>query len=383
MRGQALKALAFETLANCHKRNISNLVIAFSVLVATISLSTEVHASDSAEHDQSAASSGNKGKARDKSVGSAGPGSTAQSPELETKSELASLGNADLGLTGALVGAAEQPNTSALSLKTALKSKKKSKFSFDFYMEVDGFPAAVKNHTPTAANVQYFAGPKYALSDSTVIYFRPQWNTVYSEASAPSAPTSRAATTITHVGDAILGISDSKLARWGKDGTLTGIARYYLPTGEASRKSGQNGVLYGRTIANQQLNKTYSVMFQTISEYWLQSNKTLLGSDGKRSGTPNFELVPFVAVNASVNKHLDFTQSLGMDYTFVHGDKAFNVDPQAITQVYFDTSVSTDLIPSVSLSLGLNNEPTVNSGSGFHAYRDSDMYFYLMMFASL
>ena len=328
------------------------------------------YATQSPAHLMLAAST-TPGKPQSKSVAPGGvtePGASANSKEVLP-----------------VVGAESEPGTSTLSLKAELQKARKSKLSADFYLESDAHVREIKDRRPSAVVFQYFAGPRYSLGQTTSVYIWPQWSTVYNSASGPLEDKTRAANGVTHMGDTIIGISDSKLARWGNGGSLLGIGRFYIPTGELSRSIGQRGLLFSRMIATQPLNKRLNLIFQAITEYWLQSRNSSINSTGKLVGNPNFEIVPFFSLSAKVFEHLNFTQSLGMDYTWVRGDAAVNLARKITTQTYIDTSVSTDVIPHLTVFLGANNDgATLNNGSGgFRAYRDSETYYYMMLLASI
>jgi hypothetical protein len=297
------------------------------------------------------------------------------SSPAESRGESANSTGVSAGLPVGPAGA--QHGISSLNLPGFFKRITPSALGADFYVETDAYPQKLQDKGSGAVGLQFFAGPTYKLSDATTLYVRQQWATSYTPSTA-----AQGSKTNTHMGDTILGVVNTSLLKWGSTGSLTGIGRIYLPTGETSRANHQNGMLYARTIAAQNFGSKLVLSFQTINEYMIQPNKTVL-SDGKPTGTARAETTPFLNAAVNLAKHLDYSQSVGLDYNWVRGDKTVGVDSKGTTQLYIDSYLSTDVFPKLTLILGATNEPTLNNGTKFQAFRDSEYYFYSILLASI
>jgi len=286
------------------------------------------------------------------------------------------------GETGEGTSGAPNAGMIALSIEDREKTVKPKRLGLDFFTEIDGFPQAVKDRAASAGLFQYFAHLHYDLTENLSFYIRPQWTTTYDAASGPAAE-ARGARATTRVGDTVFGVIDSALLKWKGEGSLTGIARYYVGTAEVSRDVGQKGNFYGRLIAQQPLSRRVTALAQLVSWYWIQANNVSFNSSGKYVGNLEAEVTPYSSLTVKLVKHLNFTQSLGLDYIWIHGSKVVSVASQGQTKAYIDTSLVTDAIPHLTVSIGANNEPLLNGGDRFKAFRDSETYFYTMIYATL
>ena len=279
-------------------------------------------------------------------------------------------------------GTSGAPNAGMISLSITDQEKPANAphFGLDLYTEADGFPQALKDRAAAAGLLQYFAHIHYDLTENLSFYIRPQWTTTYN-ASGGAGP--NAGYALTQVGDTIFGVMDTALMKWKGEGSLTGIARYYAGTGEVSRNLGQKGNFYGRMIAAQPLSKRVTLLAHTVGWYWMQANDVSLNAKGKYIGNLNAEVTPFTSMTVMLFPHLNFTQSLGLDYIWLRGSRNVGVAAQGQTKAYIDTSFVTDSIPHLTVSVGANNEPLLNGGDRFEAFRDSETYFYTMIYATL
>lgn len=167
--------------------------------------------------------------------------------------------------TGATSSVSAAAATSSASFNQAVKDAQPRKFFLELYSESVVQKADLDNGVGGNPSFINSVGVKYDLGDAKAIYVRQ-----FFDYNSPSGANGQS---LFHVEPTQLQYLDAKLMTFGKDGTVTGIARVYLPTDETSRNAKNMGSARGYLIASKPVGKV-DLSYIVMAQYYNQTQNT-------------------------------------------------------------------------------------------------------------
>lgn len=269
---------------------------------------------------------------------------------------------------------ADAPASSTASLKEQIKATSPRKIKGEFW-NINEFAAAETNHKTGSVASSGFAGLKYALTETQTIGLRQGFSFAYPKTGEELKMKAE---------DVYVNYSNSKLAAFANDGSLSLNVRGYLPTGEDSRKvTGTNGGLLTWWIASKPITKKLTLEYHLVPRWYNLSQAGHKDDAGKFVEHVNYKLTQFGALNYQISKNFSFTQWAGTVDSWYQSTAQSG--KQRTSAAYFDSSVTYSGIPSLDLSLGLAQEGLFYAPGkpSYAVYRDDEMTYYFILSAAI
>ncbi|MES2769054.1 MAG: hypothetical protein V4596_07905 [Bdellovibrionota bacterium] len=149
----------------------------------------------------------------------------------------------------------------------------------------------------------YAAKIGYKIADTVTVQAVAEWYQMW------GANEAEASTTML---DPSLRISKSDLADLGNGVGLSGQARLYLPTSEASQDKEQIAQIRLYAIASREITKALSASFMLNPRIFAQQNQTYINADGQERSVDQFRLLSSAGVKYAFNSVFAVEQTVGM-----------------------------------------------------------------------
>ncbi len=230
--------------------------------------------------------------------------------------------------------------------------------------------------TPTQIN---FVGASYALTESRTLNLRQEF--AYTFGGRKNGLEERGQAKLR---DTFIGLNDTNLASFAGDGSLTGIARVYLPTGEESRfLTGRQGMLLGWLIANKPVGK-WEFDAHFVAVYFNQSKDSYIDSNkpGVVNANIDYELNPFVGATYNIHPKLAVYHQVGTDNYWKRPIPGAGM--QQIQTLDNETGFTYKPVAEVSINAALINSTNIwDNPKEFQMYRDEDSIYRLILKATM
>jgi hypothetical protein len=186
------------------------------------------------------------------------------------------------------------------------------------------------------------------------------------------------------VKDFMVGYTNANIAKFGKDdaGSVTGIFRVYLPTGESSRFVTKTaGSLYTWWITSYSLGKV-DLSAHFIGSWYNQTQDSYLDSKGNAKANNDLYYLPFVNMDWNISDKITFSQSFGsenMIYRPLPGKGVAGLHTYTAM-----TTMTVQPVSGVTVMFGVSNDINLEKQErAFQVMRDDELTYVLQLTASI
>lgn len=317
-----------------------------------------------------------------------GSSSDAQEAEAGDSAEVATPDSDQLQNPNIISGTRPNPaigstNSSSSRLSMLLSRVKSPNLKFGLYSQTDFFRNAVSDgeldngKPPASFN---YLNMSYALTPTRSLVVRQEFTYRFAAARAGIKGESKG-----KLNDIFIGFNDTALASFGSDGSLSGIYRVYLPTGEDSRATGRQGMLMTIFDANKPYGK-FEVDGVLMSIYHNQTKNSFTTfndkGEAKVNANSDFDIYPYVQGTYNLNSMFSFYQTVGLWNSWFRGIPEAGV--KYVQSVEVETGVNFKPVPEITLTTSIyNSAATRETPNDFALYRDDETLYRFAFKAAL
>jgi hypothetical protein len=272
-------------------------------------------------------------------------------------------------------------STSRLSMLMA--RVKSPNLKFGLYSQTDFMRNAVNDGEldngapPKCFN---YVNVSYALTPTRSLTVRQEFTYAFAAPRAGVKGDSKA-----KINDIFIAFNDTALASFGNDGSLSGIYRVYLPTGEDSRMTGRQGMFMAIFDANKPYGKLeYDAVLMSIYHNQTKNSYTTINDKGesKINANSDIDIYPYGQLTYNFNSMFQFWQTVGIWNSWLRGIPEAGVKYNQ--SVELESAIAYKPVPEITLTGSIyNSAPTRETPNNFALYRDAETLYRFAFKAAL